>query len=80
MMVELSKFKSENSEGLGLGSPHVKNQVILNDSKFLCSGIHMWIHSMKCRFPQIYVLYFEFIKITSSNEKNKTDADTMCGN
>ena len=43
----------------------------------------MRIQSVRCRFPQIYILYFECTKNLArkkNNNKKKTNADTMCSN
>ena len=36
----------------------------------------MWIHSVRCRLPPIYILYLELIR----TPPQKTDADTVYGN
>ena len=49
-------------------------------SKLVCvEKSYMTIQSIRCRFTQIYILYFELIKTTSGEVKN-TDFDTIGGN
>ena len=58
---------------------HVRNQVTLNDEKLVCLRSHIWIQSLWCRLPHIYMLYLEPIRISRKKEKNP-DAIAMDDN
>ena len=57
-------MKSENTIVKGLIVLHIINKVILNDDKFVCLRIHMWIQYVGLRLPHIYILDLICIKKT----------------
>ena len=59
-----SELKSENKKVSGSVSIHVINQVNLDDNNFWRLRSHMWIKYVRCRLPNIYIIYFWWIKTT----------------
>ena len=75
-------MKSENIKGSGSDILHVRNQVTLNDEKLVCLSSHMWIQFVRCRLPQIYILYLGVIitSIVIGGGGKNTGVNTMYGN
>ena len=59
MWGDLSELKLENNKGSGSGSLQVRDQVTLIYEKLVCLRSHIWIQSLCCWLPQIYILYLE---------------------
>ena len=57
-----SELQSENNKGPVSGGIHVTNQLTLRNNKFLCLRSNIWIQSVECRLPQIYIFYFDKIR------------------
>ena len=55
MWGESSEFKLENNKVPGSDGLHIRNQVTLNDEKLVCLSNQMWIKSLGCRLPHIYI-------------------------
>ena len=74
-----SDLKPENRKVSESGGIYIRNQVTLYDDKSVWLRSHMWIQSMQCGLPHIYILYYHQ-KISKGNNRRKTDADIMSGN
>ena len=53
----------------------IRNQVTLNDNKFVCLRSHIRIQSVQCRLPQIYIFSFESIKTTIGEIRRKKEGE-----
>ena len=65
---------------MGSDGLQVRNQLTLNDDKSVCFMSQMWIQFMRCRFINIYNLFFWFhtkIAVNEKEIKKKNDADII---
>ena len=62
MLGESSELNSENCKWSQSDGLRIRNKVSLNADKFVFLRGNMWIESVQCRLPHIYILYFELIR------------------
>ena len=78
---ESPELNYASSEVSGIGVTHNTNKVTIKDIFCVWLIIYMWIQSVWCKLPQIYIINISNFLVTSKEIKNKkTDYNTMCGN